>query len=57
MLAERSQISELSITLGQMTDAPSDDWELIYCKGPVGEKLEFVKALGPVKQRFSITIV
>ena len=31
----------------------SNGWELIYCKGPEGEQLEFVKALGPVKQRFS----
>jgi hypothetical protein len=36
-----------------VTEAPSDGWELIYCKGPEGEQLEFVKALGPVKKRFS----
>ena len=37
----------------RVTEAPSDGWELIYCKGPEGEQLEFVKALGPVKKRFS----
>ena len=25
---------------------------LIYCKGPEGEQLEFVQALGPVKRVF-----
>lgn len=37
----------------KVTEAPSDGWELIYCKGPEGEQLEFVKALGGVKQRFA----
>jgi catechol 2,3-dioxygenase-like lactoylglutathione lyase family enzyme len=37
----------------RVTQPPSDGWELIYCKGPEGEQLEFVKAIGPVKQRFS----
>ncbi|TWA99406.1 VOC family protein [Bradyrhizobium stylosanthis] len=37
----------------RVTVEPSNGWELIYCKGPEGEQLEFVKALGPVKQRFS----
>lgn len=36
----------------KVTEAPSDGWELIYCKGPEGEQLEFVKALGPVGTRF-----
>lgn len=40
----------------KVTVAPSDGWELIYCKGPEGEQLEFVKALGPVKQRFANTL-
>jgi catechol 2,3-dioxygenase-like lactoylglutathione lyase family enzyme len=35
-----------------VTQAPSDGWELIYCKGPEGEQLEFVKATGGVKRRF-----
>lgn len=37
----------------RVTQPPSDGWELIYCKGPEGEQLEFVKAIGPVKQRFA----
>jgi catechol 2,3-dioxygenase-like lactoylglutathione lyase family enzyme len=41
-----------SANSNRVTDAPSDGWELIYCKGPEGEQLEFVKALGPVRQRF-----
>ena len=41
----------------KVTEAPSDGWELIYCKGPEGEQLEFVKALGPVKKRFDDAFV
>ena len=36
-----------------ITEGLSDGWTLIYAKGPEGEQLEFVKALGPVKQRFA----
>ncbi|GAA0547695.1 catechol 2,3-dioxygenase-like lactoylglutathione lyase family enzyme [Rhizomicrobium palustre] len=36
----------------KVTEPPSDGWELIYCKGPEGEQLEFVRVLGPVKKRF-----
>ena len=36
-----------------ITEGQSNGWALIYCKGPEGEQLEFVQALGPVKQRFS----
>ena len=42
-----------SANTNRVTEEPSNGWELIYCKGPEGEQLEFVKALGPVKQRFS----
>jgi catechol 2,3-dioxygenase-like lactoylglutathione lyase family enzyme len=42
-----------SANTNRVTVAPSDGWELIYCKGPEGEQLEFVKALGPVKKRFA----
>ena len=45
-----------SANTNKVTEAPSDGWELIYCKGPEGEQLEFVKALGPVKQRFANTL-
>lgn len=50
--AERKAAPRSSNT-NRVTEAPSDGWELIYCKGPEGEQLEFVKALGPVKKRFS----
>lgn len=50
--AERRAAPENTNT-NKVTVAPSDGWELIYCKGPEGEQLEFVKALGPVKQRFA----
>ncbi|WP_454632631.1 VOC family protein [Bradyrhizobium cenepequi] len=42
-----------SANTNRVTVEPSNGWELIYCKGPEGEQLEFVKALDPVKQRFS----
>jgi catechol 2,3-dioxygenase-like lactoylglutathione lyase family enzyme len=45
-----------SSNTNKVTEAPSDGWELIYCKGPEGEQLEFVKAIGPVKQRFATTL-
>lgn len=35
-----------------ITDGRSSGWRLIYCKGPEGEQLEFVQALGPVKRVF-----
>jgi catechol 2,3-dioxygenase-like lactoylglutathione lyase family enzyme len=34
------------------TEGQSNGWRLIYCKGPEGEQLEFVQALGPVKRVF-----
>ncbi len=36
-----------------ITEGKSNGWRLIYCKGPEGEQLEFVQALGPVKQVFA----
>ena len=35
-----------------ITEGRSAGWRLIYCKGCEGEQLEFVQALGPVKQTF-----
>jgi catechol 2,3-dioxygenase-like lactoylglutathione lyase family enzyme len=35
-----------------ITAGKSNGWRLIYCKGPEGEQLEFVQALGPVKKTF-----
>jgi catechol 2,3-dioxygenase-like lactoylglutathione lyase family enzyme len=36
----------------RITEGQSNGWTLIYCKGPEGEQLEFVQALGPVKRVF-----
>jgi catechol 2,3-dioxygenase-like lactoylglutathione lyase family enzyme len=36
----------------KITEGQSNGWSLIYCKGPEGEQLEFVQALGPVKKTF-----
>jgi catechol 2,3-dioxygenase-like lactoylglutathione lyase family enzyme len=36
----------------KITQGKSNGWALIYCKGPEGEQLEFVQALGPVKKTF-----
>jgi hypothetical protein len=35
-----------------ITEGRSNGWRLIYCKGPEGEQLEFVQALGPVRRVF-----
>jgi catechol 2,3-dioxygenase-like lactoylglutathione lyase family enzyme len=50
---DERKASPLSANTNKVTVAPSDGWELIYCKGPEGEQPEFVKALGPVKKRFA----
>lgn len=35
-----------------ITEGKSNGWRLIYCTGSEGEQLEFVQALGPVKEVF-----
>jgi len=50
---EERKAAPINANTNKVTVAPSDGWELIYCKGPEGEQLEFVKALGPVKRRFA----
>lgn len=42
----------ISSNTNKITQGPSDGWAPIYCKGPEGEQLEFVQALGPVRQKF-----
>ena len=37
----------------KITQGKSNGWALIYCKGPEGEQIEFVQALGPVKKTFA----
>ena len=49
--AER-KAAPLDANSNPITKGKSNGWRLIYCKGPEGEQLEFVQALGPVKQVF-----
>lgn len=49
--AER-RAAPLDANSNPITEGKSDGWRLIYCKGPEGEQLEFVQALGPVKRTF-----
>lgn len=42
----------ISANTNKISAGKSNGWSLIYCKGPEGEQLEFVQALGPVKQTF-----
>lgn len=49
--AER-KAAPLDANSNGITEGKSNGWRLIYCKGPEGEQLEFVQALGPVKQVF-----
>ena len=42
----------ISANSNGITEGKSNGWRLIYCKGPEGEQLEFVQALGPVKRVF-----
>jgi catechol 2,3-dioxygenase-like lactoylglutathione lyase family enzyme len=43
----------LDANTNRITEGKSNGWSLIYCKGPEGEQLEFVQALGPVKKTFA----
>ncbi len=49
--AER-KAAPVSANSNPITEGKSNGWRLIYCLGPEGEQLEFVQALGPVKQTF-----
>jgi catechol 2,3-dioxygenase-like lactoylglutathione lyase family enzyme len=49
---EERQAAPLEANTNKITEGKSNGWALIYCKGPEGEQLEFVQALGPVKKTF-----
>ena len=49
---QERQGAPLEANTNRITEGKSNGWSLIYCKGPEGEQLEFVQALGPVKQTF-----
>ncbi len=46
------QAAAMDANTNRITEGQSNGWALIYCKGPEGEQLEFVQALGPVKKTF-----
>lgn len=50
---EERRAAPLSTNSNKIRQGRSNGWTLIYCKGPEGEQLEFVQALGPVKQTFA----
>ena len=51
--SERERLAApLDANSNPITEGKSNGWRLIYCKGCEGEQLEFVQALGPVKQTF-----
>ena len=49
---QERQAAPLEANTNKITSGKSNGWALIYCKGPEGEQLEFVQALGPVKKTF-----
>jgi catechol 2,3-dioxygenase-like lactoylglutathione lyase family enzyme len=49
---QERQAAPLDANTIKITEGKSNGWSLIYCKGPEGEQLEFVQALGPVKKTF-----
>jgi hypothetical protein len=40
----------------KISEGRSNGWALIYARGPEGEALDFVQALGPVKQVFDSSL-
>jgi len=49
---EGRKSAPLETMSNKITQGRSNGWALIYARGPEGEALEFVQALGPVKQVF-----
>jgi catechol 2,3-dioxygenase-like lactoylglutathione lyase family enzyme len=49
---QERQAAPMDANSNKITEGKSNGWSLIYCKGPEGEQLEFVQALGPVKKTF-----
>jgi catechol 2,3-dioxygenase-like lactoylglutathione lyase family enzyme len=52
MSEQERQAAPIDANSNGITEGKSNGWRLIYCKGPEGEQLEFVQALGPVKRVF-----
>jgi catechol 2,3-dioxygenase-like lactoylglutathione lyase family enzyme len=53
---EERLAAPLDANTNKITEGKSNGWSLIYCKGPEGEQLEFVQALGPVKKTFQAAL-
>jgi catechol 2,3-dioxygenase-like lactoylglutathione lyase family enzyme len=53
MTEEERRGAPITANTLKIAEGKSNGWSLIYCKGPEGEQLEFVQALGPVKQTFA----
>jgi catechol 2,3-dioxygenase-like lactoylglutathione lyase family enzyme len=49
---QERQAAPIEANSNSIAEGQSNGWTLIYCKGPEGEQLEFVQALGPVKSTF-----
>lgn len=49
---QERRAAPMAANSNSITEGQSNGWTLIYCKGPEGEQLEFVQALGPVKRTF-----
>jgi catechol 2,3-dioxygenase-like lactoylglutathione lyase family enzyme len=49
---EQRKAAPIDTNTLKIREGKSNGWSLIYCIGPEGEQLEFVQALGPVKQTF-----
>jgi catechol 2,3-dioxygenase-like lactoylglutathione lyase family enzyme len=49
---QERRAAPIETNTNKITEGESNGWALIYCKGPEGEQLEFVQALGPVKKTF-----
>ena len=49
---QERRAAPLDTNTNKIEAGKSNGWALIYCKGPEGEQLEFVQALGPVKKTF-----
>lgn len=49
---QERRAAPIEANTNSITEGQSNGWTLIYCKGPEGEQLEFVQALGPVKRTF-----
>lgn len=53
---EERLATPLEANSNAITEGKSNGWRLIYCRGCEGEQLEFVQALGPVKQTFEAAL-